>query len=80
MQYAGYVALPRTPHRLFACHIASAACGHERPYAEIAAATGWTPSKVKINVYRARQRLVAELTATPASPAARPRRARAGAD
>jgi len=52
----------------------------QRPYAEIAAVMGWTPSKVKINVYRARQRLVAELTATPASPAARPRRARAGAD
>lgn len=32
-----------------------------RPYAEIAARTGWSLSKVKINVHRARRRLMAEL-------------------
>ena len=29
-----------------------------RPYAEIAAATGWSVAKVKIDVYRARRRLI----------------------
>jgi len=32
-----------------------------RPYAEIATRTGWSLSKVKINVHRARRRLMAEL-------------------
>lgn len=33
----------------------------QRPYREIADLTGWSPSQVKINVYRARQRLIREL-------------------
>jgi len=41
-----------------------------RPYAEIAGRTGWSLSKVKINVHRARRRLIAELGAhAPAAPA-----------
>jgi RNA polymerase sigma-70 factor (ECF subfamily) len=32
-----------------------------RPYAEIAASTGWSLSKVKINVHRARKALMAQL-------------------
>lgn len=32
-----------------------------RPYAEIAAATGWSRAKVKIDVFRARRRLIEEL-------------------
>jgi len=44
-----------------------------RPYAEIAQAEGWSLAKVKINVYRARRRLMAGLDETGAP------RARAGA-
>jgi RNA polymerase sigma-70 factor (ECF subfamily) len=32
------------------------------PYAEIAAHTGWSPSKVKITVFRARKRVIAALS------------------
>ncbi len=33
----------------------------QHSYAEIAQMTGWSPSQVKINIYRARQRVIAEL-------------------
>lgn len=33
----------------------------QHSYREIAELTGWSPSQVKINVYRARQRVIAEL-------------------
>ena len=32
-----------------------------QPYAEVSAATGWSLAKVKVNVYRARKRLMADL-------------------
>ena len=34
---------------------------HRRPYAEISELTGWSVSKVKVNVYRARKKLITAL-------------------
>jgi RNA polymerase sigma-70 factor (ECF subfamily) len=43
----------------------------QRPYREICAETGWSLSKVKIAVFRARKALVAELRPHPGDPGAR---------